>query len=58
MGDGHPPVIPNEVYQEVSRRYQQAFEVITGTEFTPQGTDPEAERQKILSFVEERQEDS
>ena len=56
-GDGHPPVIPDEVYQEVSRRYQQAFEVITGTDFRPQGTDPEAERQKILSFIEERQEE-
>ena len=56
-GDGHPPVIPDEVYQEVSQRYQQAFEVITGTDFHPQGTDPEAERQKILSFIEERQED-
>jgi phosphoribosylaminoimidazole-succinocarboxamide synthase len=56
-GDGHPPVIPGEVYQEVSRRYQQAFEVITGTDFSPQGTNPEAERQKILSFIEERQEE-
>jgi phosphoribosylaminoimidazole-succinocarboxamide synthase len=58
QGDGHPPVIPDEVYFEVSRKYQKAFEVITGNDFSPQSTDPEAERQKILSFVEERQEDN
>ena len=58
QGDGRPPVIPDEVYQEVSRRYQQAFEVITGIDFQPQSVDPEAERTKILSFVEERQEDT
>ena len=57
-GDGHPPVIPDEVFLEVSRRYQQAYEVITGAEFTSQGTDPEAEKQKLLSFVEDRQEEN
>jgi phosphoribosylaminoimidazole-succinocarboxamide synthase len=54
-GDGHPPEVPDEVYLEVSRRYQTAFEVVTGDEFRAQGTDPEAEKQKILSFIEERQ---
>ena len=58
QGDGHPPEIPEEVFFEVSRKYQQAYEVITGAEFRPQGTNPEAEKQKLLSFVEERQEEN
>ncbi|MEE8440541.1 MAG: phosphoribosylaminoimidazolesuccinocarboxamide synthase [Spirochaetia bacterium] len=57
-GDGHPPAIPEEVFLEVSRRYQRAYEVITGAEFKPQSTDPEAEKRKLLSFVEERQEEN
>ena len=57
-GDGHPPVIPEEVFLEVSRRYQRAYEIITGADFTPQSTDPEAEKRKLLSFVEERQEEN
>lgn len=56
-GDGHAPDIPDEVYLEVSRRYQTAFEVVTGRDFQAQSTDPEAEKQKTLSFIEERQED-
>lgn len=56
-GEGHPPAIPDEVWNEVSRRYQTAFETITGKEFRPQSTDPEAEKRKILSFIEERQEE-
>lgn len=57
-GEGHPPEIPAEIFGEVSRRYQEAFEVITGKEFRAQSTDSEAEKQKLLSFVEERQEDN
>jgi phosphoribosylaminoimidazole-succinocarboxamide synthase len=57
-GDGHPPYIPDDVFLEVSRRYQRAYEVITGAEFMPQSTDPEAEKRKLLSFVEERQEEN
>jgi len=57
-GDGHPPLIPEEVFLEVSRRYQRAYEIITGADFMPHGTDPEAEKRKLLSFVEERQEDN
>jgi phosphoribosylaminoimidazole-succinocarboxamide synthase len=56
-GDGHPPVIPNEVFYEVSRRYQEAFEAITGEEFRPMSTNTESEKRKILSFVEERQDE-
>lgn len=56
-GDGHPPEIPDTVMHEVSRRYQEAFELITGTEFKSLSLDSEAEKHKILSFVEERQDD-
>jgi phosphoribosylaminoimidazole-succinocarboxamide synthase len=57
MGDGKPPVIPDEVKFEVSRRYQTAFETITGREFKPQSTTIEAEKQKLLLFLEERQDE-
>ena len=57
-GDGHPPEIPEDVFLEVSRRYQSAFEVITGDAFSPQSTNPEAEKRKILLFIEERQEEN
>lgn len=57
QGDGRPPKIPQEVFYEVSRRYQQAFETITGREFNTQSTTAEAEKQKVLSFLQERQED-
>ena len=32
---GEPPRIPAEVVDGTSRRYQEAFQIITGTEFTP-----------------------
>ncbi len=57
-GDGRPPEIPEEIFMEVSRRYQSAFEVITGKNFSPNSTDPEAEKRKILLFIEERQEEN
>ncbi len=57
QGDGRPPKIPEEVFLEVSRRYQQAFEAITGQEFRPQSGAIEAEKQKVLSFLVERQDD-
>ena len=47
-----------EVFFEVSRRYQQAFEAITGAEFRTQTTSSEAEKQKVLSFLAERQDDA
>ncbi|MFW5688540.1 MAG: phosphoribosylaminoimidazolesuccinocarboxamide synthase [Spirochaetota bacterium] len=58
QGDGRPPKIPEDVFFEVSRRYQQAFEAITGKEFKPQAVSEEAEKQKVLSFLLERQDDT
>ncbi len=58
QGDGRPPNIPEEVFHEVSRRYQKAYEEITGTEFKPQSTSSEAEKRKVLLFLSERQDDA
>jgi phosphoribosylaminoimidazole-succinocarboxamide synthase len=51
MGDGEPPVIPDEVRLETAWRYIEAFQQITGTDFVPGSSDPEAEKEKILSIV-------
>lgn len=58
QGDGRPPVIPPEIFHEVSRRYQTAYETITGGEFRPQTVGEEAEKRKVLSFIEERQDET
>lgn len=42
-GDGPPPVLPDEVWVETSRRYVALFERLTGTTFVP-GEQPAAER--------------
>jgi len=39
-GDGKPPVVPDDVRVEAARRYIEAFERITGTEFAPDTTEP------------------
>lgn len=57
-GDGPPPQIPADVFGEVSRRYRQAFELLTETPWASQSYGIEAEKRKILSFLSERQEDS
>ncbi len=51
MGEGIAPEIPDEVRVETAWKYVQAYERITGESFSPQGTDPEAEKQKILSSI-------
>lgn len=51
MGDGEAPEIPEEVRLEVARRYIQAFELITGEEFSPKSGKSEAEKSQILSSL-------
>ena len=51
MGQGESPSIPDEVRTEVSRRYIQAYEQITGTDFIPESLAPEAEIQAIVDFL-------
>lgn len=50
-GDGEPPNIPAEVFEEVSRRYITAYETITGQRFPCESASGEAERQNILSVL-------
>lgn len=57
QGDGEPPDIPSEVFAEVSQRYRRAFEILTGLQWQTLSVGSEAEKRKILSFVDERQED-
>ena len=52
-GEGEPPEIPDEVFAEVSRRYIQAYETITGKPFPYASRERQSERQKILSAVAE-----
>jgi phosphoribosylaminoimidazole-succinocarboxamide synthase len=40
-GEGKPPPLPEEVRCEATRRYIEAFERITGTEFVPDVSPPE-----------------
>lgn len=49
MGDGEPPVIPEEVLAETATRYIEAFENITGTTFTASEMNAEEELEKIAS---------
>lgn len=52
MGEGEPPAIPDEVRVETAWRYIQAFQLITGKDFTCEARSAEAEREKILSLLE------
>lgn len=52
-GDGAPPQIPDEVRLEVSRRYIEAFEAVSGEKFVPSAGDGEAEKKIILSYIAE-----
>ena len=50
MGDGPIPNIPDEIKIEVSKKYIQAYEEITGLEFKP-NSEPIIERiKKNLGF--------
>ena len=51
MGDGEPPVIPDEVRLEVAWRYIQAFQLITGQEYRPSGQSEPDEKALVLSVL-------
>ena len=42
-GDGPPPQLPDEIWEETSRRYVEVFERLTGTTFVP-GAQPASVR--------------
>jgi phosphoribosylaminoimidazole-succinocarboxamide synthase len=50
MGDGAPPVIPSEIRANVSERYIQSYELITGAAFSADPSVIESERNTILSY--------
>ncbi|TFG64016.1 MAG: phosphoribosylaminoimidazolesuccinocarboxamide synthase [Spirochaetales bacterium] len=51
MGDGGPPVIPDDIRLEVARRYIQAYTIITGEEFVPKSLEPAQELSAIRQFL-------
>ncbi len=53
MGNGESPEIPDDVRMEVSRRYVQAFELITGLDFVPEAPVPEEEIMAITAYLEQ-----
>ena len=50
-GDGPPPPIPDEVRVEAARRYVQAYEQVTGKEFTPNQEEPRARMRRNLGLA-------
>jgi phosphoribosylaminoimidazole-succinocarboxamide synthase len=53
-GDGPAPEIPEDVREEVSRRYIEAFEAVLGEKFVPKSPEIEAEREIVLSYIAKR----
>jgi len=51
MGNGEIPHIPDEIRVEVARRYIQAYELITGSEFEAESGDVDSEKQAVLSYI-------
>ncbi len=51
-GDGDPPVIPDDVRVEVAYRYIKAYELITGSIFTPESLDLNTEKNRIIEICE------
>jgi phosphoribosylaminoimidazole-succinocarboxamide synthase len=49
-GDGPPPVVPDDVRVEAARRYIEAFERLTGTEFVPDTSEPATRLRRNLGL--------
>jgi len=52
MGDGEPPVIPDEVRLETALRYLSAYEKITGQAFSPLSPDLAEEQRLITTTIQ------
>lgn len=50
LGDGDPPALTDEVRCEAARRYIEAYERITGTDFVPDLEAPETRIRRNLGF--------
>jgi len=53
-GEGEAPAIPDEVLLETAWRYIQAYETITGENFIPRSSAPQAETRAIARVISER----
>lgn len=51
-GEGRPPLIPDELRLELGRRYVEAFELLTGTEFQPESSSVEEESRVLRAIVD------
>ncbi|TVQ35839.1 MAG: phosphoribosylaminoimidazolesuccinocarboxamide synthase [Spirochaetaceae bacterium] len=58
LGDGEPPAIPAEVFDQVAQRYISAYETITSKQFAASGDNVEAARQKVLLYLSGLQSES
>lgn len=54
MGNGEIPHIPDEIRTEVARRYIQAYELISGSEFKAESADTAAEKRAVRSYIEKK----
>ncbi len=52
MGDGEAPEITNQMRVDIALKYIKAYELITGEEFHPSELTPEAEREKIVKYID------
>ena len=52
MGDGVAPEISDQMRVDVAKKYIEAYTLITGDEFEPSDLTPEAERKKIVKYIE------
>lgn len=54
MGEGEAPEIPDSMRVEIAQKYIEAYELITGEKFVPTELSPEAEKEKILTYINNR----
>ncbi len=52
MGDGEAPEITPQMRIDIALKYIEAYELITGEKFEPSDLTPEAEREKIVKYIE------
>lgn len=52
MGHGDAPEITKQMRIDVALKYIEAYQLITGDEFIPSDLTPEAEREKIVKYIE------
>lgn len=52
IGDGIAPEITSSMRVEIALKYIEAYELITGEKFIPSDLTPEAEREKIVKYIE------